>query len=108
MKTSGLLCLVVRICHRVYLLLFPLLFLSAAEGADFTPFGPNGEGGKINGQDFNLRDGAEVFQVDAFIRIEGMDLNGSALGTAAQLSTSAALRSDPYQPRIPISLTPSA
>lgn len=52
----------------------------------FTPFGPNGEGGMVNGQFLAFGSGGEVFELDAFLSIAGMDLNGTAFGTSAQLS----------------------
>ena len=52
----------------------------------FTPFGPNGEGGYVNGQIFTVGAGGSVAELDAFLNVGGVDLNGSALGTSAQLS----------------------
>lgn len=69
--------------------------LAAALGAgnalaiSFDPFGPNGEGGSINGQSFSVGSGGEVFEVDGFLNISGEDLNGGAFGTSAQLSIDA-------------------
>lgn len=53
----------------------------------FTPFGPNGEGGTVNGQVFTFGSGGEIFEIDAFLNIDGVDLNGGSPGTSAQLST---------------------
>lgn len=55
-------------------------------GFTITPFGPNGEGGSINGQVLFFGSGGEVFELDAFVNIGGLDLNGVAPGTSAQLS----------------------
>jgi len=52
----------------------------------YDPFGPNGEGGSINGQNFTLVPGGAVFELDAFLNIAGQDLNGGAFGTSAQMS----------------------
>jgi hypothetical protein len=52
----------------------------------FSPFGANGEGGYVNGQTFTVGPGGSVAEVDAFLNVGGVDLNGSALGTSAQLS----------------------
>lgn len=60
----------------------------AQAGIFFTPFGTNGEGGSVNGQVLFFGSGGEVFELDAFVNIAGMDLNGAAAGTSAQLSTS--------------------
>lgn len=62
------------------------LFAASARGATFTPFGPRGEGGRLNGQTFTMQ-GADIFEVDAYLVIDGLDLNGSDLGVSAQLST---------------------
>jgi hypothetical protein len=62
---------------------------SDALGISFTPFGPNGEGGTLNGQSMTVGAGGEVVEVDAFVAIDGVDLNGGANGTAARLSSDA-------------------
>jgi SdrD B-like protein len=49
-------------------------------------FGPKGEGGSKNGQSFSIGSGGTVFELDGFLTVQGLDLNGSQLGTAAQLS----------------------
>jgi hypothetical protein len=50
-------------------------------------FGPGGEGGDANGQPIQIGPGGAVFEVDAFVSIEGQDLNGAGTsGTSAQLS----------------------
>jgi hypothetical protein len=51
-----------------------------------TPFGPNGEGGSLNGQVLFFGSGGEVFELDSFLGIAGSDLNGALAGTSAQLS----------------------
>ena len=71
-----------------------VLFVSALLAADAfaitaDPFGPNGEGGVINGQSFSIGTGGEVFEVDGFVNIAGEDLNGGDFGTSAQLSIDA-------------------
>jgi hypothetical protein len=50
------------------------------------PFGPHGEGGTKNGQTFTIGTGGTVFELDGFLKIGGLDLNGAQLGTSAQLS----------------------
>lgn len=52
----------------------------------FTPFGPSGEGGSVNGQVLTFGSGGEVFELDGFINIAGFDLNAGTIGTSAQLS----------------------
>ncbi len=52
----------------------------------FGPFGPNGEGGSKNGQTMSIGSGGSVFELDGFLNIAGMDLNGSQYGVSAQLS----------------------
>jgi hypothetical protein len=63
-----------------------LLFCLQARAISFTPFGPNGEGGSLNGQTFTVGSGGAVFQVDAFVNQSGSDLNGATTGSSAQLS----------------------
>jgi hypothetical protein len=50
------------------------------------PFGPLGEGGTKNGQVLEIGPGTDAYEVDAFLRVGGFDLNGPQIGTAAQLS----------------------
>lgn len=75
---------------RAFLLFTSLLGATIANSASaaifFTPFGPSGEGGTINGQVLSFGSGGEVFELDAFLNIAGTDLNGATLGTSAQLS----------------------
>ncbi len=53
----------------------------------FGPFGPHGEGGSKNGQSFTIGPGGSVYELDAFVSVEGFDLNGPVQpGTSAQLS----------------------
>jgi len=61
-------------------------FSSPAAAISYTPFGGGGEGGWINGQTFTIAPGGRVYEVDAFVNLAGYDLNGGAVGTAAQLS----------------------
>ncbi len=77
-------------CRRRRLLLASVVLLLA--GADparallVGGFGPNGESGLDNGFLFNLGSGGQVQDLDAFVAVGGLDLNGPAAGTAAQLS----------------------
>lgn len=50
------------------------------------PFGRNGDGGRVNTQEFTFGTAGTVHELDAFINIEGRDLNGSEEGTSRQLS----------------------
>ncbi|MCC6820220.1 MAG: SdrD B-like domain-containing protein [Verrucomicrobiota bacterium] len=52
----------------------------------FSSFGPQGAGGSKNGQVFQVGDGGTVFELDAFLAVNGFDLNGGSAGTSAQLS----------------------
>ena len=52
----------------------------------FSAFGPHGEGGSKNGQSFLIGPGGSVFELEAFLYVGGLDLNGSALGTTADLA----------------------
>ena len=52
----------------------------------FGPFGPHGEGGTKNGQTLTIGSGGTVFELDGFLDIDGMDLNGTQFGVSAQLS----------------------
>jgi len=52
----------------------------------FGPFGPNGEGGTRNGQTMLIGSGGSVYELDGFLGIGSLDLNGSQEGTCAQLS----------------------
>jgi len=63
-----------------------LLVSWSAPAADFTPFGAGGEGGSLNAQTFSVGARGELFEVDGFLSIAGLDLNGGAAGTSAQLS----------------------
>lgn len=51
------------------------------------PFGPNGQGGSKNGQTFQIGAGGSVHELDAFLAVDGWDLNGSLVGTSAPLSS---------------------
>jgi len=75
-------------CIRFGVALIVVLNACSTANAAFTytPFGANGEGGSINGQVLFFGSGGEVFELDAFVNIGGLDLNGPALGTSAQLS----------------------
>ncbi|ADE15268.1 protein of unknown function DUF1555 [Nitrosococcus halophilus Nc 4] len=74
---------------------------SSSWAISFTPFGPHGEGGFINGQTFFFNDDGAVFELDAFLNIEGLDLNGGAIGTSAQFSF------DPLPPGLTFDFSPS-
>ncbi len=73
------------LCLACVLLLCQPAITSA--GIFSTPFVPGGQGGSINGQILSFGSGGEVFELDAFVNITGLDLNGASLGTSAQLST---------------------
>ena len=70
--------------HVVFFLLYLIPFANA--GISFTSFGPNGEGGTSNGQSLTFGTLGSVFELDAFVNIDGLDLNGGTLGTSGQLS----------------------
>jgi hypothetical protein len=53
------------------------------------PFGPAGAGGTVNGQTLLVGDGGTVFEIDAFLQVDGLDLNGAGDGTTARLSADA-------------------
>lgn len=71
------------------LALAALLVPGSSLAVAFTPFGPKGEGGRVNGQTFTIGAGGALDEADAFLAIEGQDLNGATPGTAAQLSQDA-------------------
>lgn len=76
-----------RRAARAAIIVLTLIACRTATAAiAYTPFGPNGEGGTVNGQVLSFGSGGEVFELDAFLAVEGSDLNGPTLGTAAQLS----------------------
>lgn len=76
--------------RRVVVVWFGILLASAPLGADtFTAFGPGGEGGAVNGQSYSIGTDGEVFELDAFLNVGGLDLNGATAGTSAQLSIDA-------------------
>jgi hypothetical protein len=52
----------------------------------FTPFGPHGEGGVRHGQSVQIGSGGTVHELDGFVRVGGLDLNGAQPGDCAQLS----------------------
>lgn len=68
-----------------------LLAYACSVRADFvfTPFGSFCQGGIANGQTFTFGSGGEVYEIDSFVNIAGQDLNGSTIGTSAQLSRDA-------------------
>ena len=63
-----------------------LLIPCSGEAISLSAFGPQGEGGNANGQSFTIGSGGDVFELDAFVNIAGLDLNGGGLGTSSQLS----------------------
>lgn len=75
---------------RASILAFAAAFAGLAPGAAqaiaFTPFGPQGQGGAVNGQTFTIGAGGALEELDAFVAVNGQDLNGATPGTAAQLS----------------------
>lgn len=68
-----------------------LLAMVASEASAITagPFGAGGEGGRVNGQTLAIGAGGLVDELDAWLGIDGMDLNGAAPGVTAQLSAGA-------------------
>ena len=50
-------------------------------------FGTNGQGGSNNGHPFTFGGGGNVYEVDAFLNIGGLDLNGATVGTSGQVSS---------------------
>ena len=52
----------------------------------YGPFGPMGEGGTKNGQTLLIGLGGSVYELDGFLGVGGLDLNGTQVGTCAQLS----------------------
>ncbi len=76
-------------CQRLTLASIFLLVLAAStpsRATTYGSFGPHGEGGSKNGQIFKIGAGGSVFELDAFLAVNGADLNGAQPGTAAQLS----------------------
>lgn len=73
--TSCLIASLIVVCHATA----DAAFLTTA-------FGPNWEGGAINGQILSFGSGGEIFELDAFLNVDGLDLNGGTAGTSAQLS----------------------
>jgi len=65
------------------------LLAGPARGITVGAFGAAGEGGSANGQVFEVGAGGAVFELDAFVGVGGLDLNGAAPGTTAQLSVDA-------------------
>lgn len=49
------------------------------------PFAPLGTGGSVHGQTISVGSGGEIFETQAFLNVAGLDLNGGAIGTSAQL-----------------------
>lgn len=93
-----------RFCRLGSLVLATVLFLanSGSVSAEivFGSFGRDGEGGSANGQLFTFGSGGEFFEVDSFLNISGSDLNGSTVGSSAQLSI------DPLPSGLSFSFTP--
>jgi|GEM_PF-2606989 len=63
-----------------------LVTTTPSRAITFGPFGPNGEGGTKNGQTLTIGSGGTVFELDGFLDVGGMDLNGAQFGVSAQLS----------------------
>src|SRR5882762_7830910 len=59
---------------------------TSSQAITFGPFGSKGEGGTKNGQSFTVGAGGSFFELDVFLYLGGLDLNGAQLGTSAQLS----------------------
>ena len=57
-----------------------------SKAINLQPFGVNGQGGSKNGQVIQIGPASDVYELDAFLRIGGLDLNGSKSGVTAQLS----------------------
>ncbi len=68
-----------------------LLAAGSAQAISAGAFLTGGSGGFVNGQDFKVGEGGDVYELDAFVNIEGLDLNGSASGTSARLSDGGAI-----------------
>ncbi|MDX2109158.1 MAG: Ig-like domain-containing protein [Verrucomicrobiota bacterium] len=62
---------------------------TAVATVNFTPFTPLGAGGSRNGQTFTFGTGGTAYEIDAFIYIAGIDLNGAEAGISARLSSHA-------------------
>lgn len=71
-------------------LLLTALGMALANGSlpaiEFTPFGAQGQGGSRNGQSFRIGPAGSVFELDAFVHVAGVDLNGDEPGLTARLS----------------------
>lgn len=65
---------------------FMALTSSAMPAIIFSSFGPHGEGGVKNGQSLSIGAGGTVHELDAFLRVGSLDLNGPRPGVCAQLS----------------------
>ncbi len=63
-----------------------LVVAGMAAAITLSPFGPAGEGGSQHGQTFTIGAAGEVFEIDGFVHLQGLDLNAGAAGQAAQLS----------------------
>ncbi|HLH52576.1 MAG TPA: SdrD B-like domain-containing protein [Verrucomicrobiae bacterium] len=63
-----------------------MLSIVPGQAISFGPFGSKGQGGSKNGQPLLIGAGSDVFELDAFLRLGGLDLNGPQVGTSAQLS----------------------
>ena len=67
--------------------LWLLLGATAAQAITFTPFLASGAGGRVNGQTLIIGPGGEVEELDAYIGIGGLDLNGAADGVTAPIGS---------------------
>ena len=68
------------------LICWTVLAAGPASAINFGPFGEHGEGGTRNGQTFNIGAGGSVYELNAFLSIPGLDLNGNQVGQSADLS----------------------
>ncbi len=80
----------------IYVLLGALL-PSVAAAASFDDFGPFGEGGSANGQNFTIGPGGHVFEVDSFLAVgaaDSLQLSLDALPEDTEFSFEAELSDD--------------
>ncbi len=69
-----------------YLICLMAFSIFQTRAIDLGQFGVHGEGGSKNGQIFSIGEGGNVYELNAFLSITNLDLNGNQLGLSGDLS----------------------
>jgi hypothetical protein len=73
--------------HTLVLIALGAALASApGQAIELGPFGTQGQGGSRSGQTFRIGPAGSVYELDGFVAVGGLDLNGADAGTAMRLS----------------------